>query len=246
MDSQRVAWLGASSAVVALSLFLCATANANLIVNNSFESPSPLDACDPSLCTGSFRNFNAGDSFDGWSVVGAGQMTLASTDFSQFGFSFTAQDGQQWADLSGFGGNDPVGIQQSVATVVGDFYNLSFWLGNVVDTTVGLFGTTSTVEVLLNGTSLGLFTNSADGGAATAWQQFSLSFQASSISSTIAFFNRDAMTDNMNGLDNIVLTARPIEVPEPGTLGLFGLGLLGFGLLKRGHSRTSRPRSYCQ
>lgn len=241
MDLQQVVKLGVRSALVGLLLLVGVTANANLILNNSFESPSPLDPCTVALqCTGSFRNFNAGDSFDGWSVVGAGQMSLGSTDFMQFGFSFPAQDGQQWADLSGFGGNDPVGIQQSIATIVGDSYDLSFWVGNVVDTSVGLFGTSSTIEVLLNGTSLGLFSNTADGGNTTAWQQFSVSFQADSTSSTIAFFNRDSVTDNMNGLDNVVLTARPVKVPEPGTLGLLIAGLLcGFGVVKRKHPARS-------
>ena len=34
-------------------------------------------------------------------------------------------------------------------TAVGAVYDLSFWLGNVVDTN-GLFGVTSTVEVFVN------------------------------------------------------------------------------------------------
>ena len=231
MNSRHCMRFVAITSAVGLSLLFGPTANADLILNGSFEAPSPLDPCTPALqCSGSFRNFNAGDSFEGWSVVGAGQMSLGSTDFIQLGFSFPAQDGQQWADLSGFGGNDPVGVQQDVTTAVGEFYDLSFWIGNVVDTTFDLYGVSSAIEVFINGATLGTFSNTG-GDTTTNWQQFSVSFQADSTTSSITFFNRDSATDNMNGLDNVVLTSR--AVPEPGTLALFAAGLLGFGLTRR-------------
>lgn len=237
MESRRIFPFSLSYTLAALAFVLSMPANANLISNGSFEAPTPLSPCNPSICSGSFLNFNAGSSFDSWLVVGAGQMSLGSGDLTQLGFTFPAQDGQQWADLSGFGDNDPVGIQQVISTVAGDFYDLSFWVGNTVDTALGLFGTTSTVEVLLNGMSLGLFTNT-DGNTTTDWQQFSLIFQATGATSSIAFFNRDLPDDNMNGLDNIVVTERATTVPEPGTLALLSLGLLLTGQF----SRTRRGR----
>jgi hypothetical protein len=42
------------------------------------------------------------------------------------------------------------GVQQTVATVAGTQYNLSFWVGNTY-APGGVYGTTSTVDVLLGG-----------------------------------------------------------------------------------------------
>lgn len=233
MHSLQRIQLGVKLVVAGLLLVFGVTAKANLIQNGSFETPIlPIDACsgNPNPCSGTFQNFTAPSSFDSWSVVGAGTMTLVSNDFNQLGFTFPAQDGSQWADMSGIGANDPVGVQQQVATVVDEFYDLTFWIGNTVG---GLFGATSTIEVLINDTlSLGLFEND-DGGLTTDWEQFSVSFQATSTLSTIAFFNRDPITDNMNGLDNIILTAQSSNVPEPSTLFLLIAGVLGLGFARR-------------
>lgn len=77
----------------------------------------------------------------------------------------------------------------------------------------------STVEALLNGTSLGIVTlgNGANG-------EISFSF-----SDAVAAGNPDTLEFVFNGSPSYDLLIGPItaDVPEPGALGLLGLGLLG-------------------
>jgi len=102
----------------------------------------------------------AGRGLTGWTVFGpAGQaVSIVSGSFSQAGVSFPAQDGAQWVDLTGFNNNSTEGVSQSVATTVGHQYQLSYFTGNT--TGGGIFGSTSTVDVLLNGVLAFTDTNS--------------------------------------------------------------------------------------
>ena len=150
--------------------------------------------------------------FNGWTVIGAaGNVGPISGMFSQNGFEAPAQSGQQWLDLTG-NSNSATGVEQTVKTVADAIYELSFHVGNIVDQS-GLFGTSSTVDVLVNGESIGTRTNK--GGLGTMklnWQRFEMSFTARSASTKLSFINRDGSSDNANGLDNVILTARE---PQP-------------------------------
>lgn len=204
----------------ALALLSSAAAlGANLLTDGSFESPAvPL---------GGFTNFGAG-AMGGWTVVGP-QVSIVSGSFAQNGISFLAGDGAQWLDMTGNGSNNASeGVQQSVATVPGHVYLLSFWVGNVSNAG-GIFGTTSTVDLMINGASHGAFTNSCTTCTGTqAWEQFTSSFLATGPTTLVTFLNGDGPGDNSNGLDNVVLTSQGgTGVPEPATLGLLALGLAG-------------------
>jgi hypothetical protein len=175
-----------------------AQADTNLLDNGSFETPS--------VPAGKHTDFAGGSSgISTWTVVGR-QTSLVNQKLTSFQIQFPASDGLQWLDLTGFHTNNVGGIEQTVPTVAGKAYHLSFAVGNVFDPR-GIYGTTSTVAVTINGIPLGKFTNSC--GTCThilTWQTFTASFVPSSPTTVIRFLNADPPTDNSNGLDNVVLT----------------------------------------
>ena len=155
-------------------------ARANLISNPSFETTTPV------VAPGTFVLFTPGSTaVTGWTVVGAAgtDIGVTSTTFTQSGISFPAEDGSNWVDLTGLNtNNDTQGLQQTIATIIGDTYTLSFFVGNVDSPSTG-FGVTSTVNVFANGSSLGAFTNNCTTCATTlTWVPFSHTFTATSTS----------------------------------------------------------------
>jgi Protein of unknown function (DUF642)/PEP-CTERM motif len=194
--------------------------HANLLVNGSFETPV--------VTVGSFSNFFSGSTaITGWTVFGPA-VSIVSGSFSPPPFSFPAQDGVQWLDLTGPTSGPIEGVNQTVTTTPGQTYNLSFYVGNIVG---GVFGTTSTVGVLINGSQIATETNSNPGTTLT-WKLFTVPFTAASASTVIGFENLD--TDDSDGLDNISLDLAPTTaVPEPSTWLLFGSGLVGLILWRK-------------
>ncbi len=174
----------------------------NLIVNGSFESPA--------VSPGSYQLYTPGQRFRGWSVVGpaGSNMAMISGTFTQNGLRFDAHSGKQYVDLTGTSdlvNHNLAGVSQTVATAPGARYRLTFWVGNVVNPG-GIFGTKSTVEVTVGGKRV-LLAKTAVGAGATsqAWQQFHLSFKASTARTTLAFLNYDVASDTSNGLDSVAL-----------------------------------------
>jgi hypothetical protein len=201
-------------------------ARADLMTNGSFETTTPV------VAAGTFVLFAPGSTgVTGWTVVGAAGTNIAVVNtLTQLGISFPAENGSNEVDLTGLTNSLTEGLQQTIATIIGDSYTLSFFVGNVDSPSTG-FGVTSTVDVLANGASLGAFTNSCTTCTTTwAWQQFSRTFTATSASTTLTFLNGDPGNDNANGLDNVSLVDNgPATVPEPASIVLLGslLGLVG-------------------
>jgi len=174
---------------------------ANLIKDGSFESPV--------VAPGGFDDFSTGQSFSKWTVVGVtGDVAVVSGSFTQNGITFPAKAGGQWLDLTGFLSDNATGVQQIVGTTAGQNYLLKFSVGNVVDPN-NVFGTTSTVDVFVDGVHRMSAVNAAGNATTMTWKSFRLAFAAASSQTTIAFINGDPAGDNVNGLDAVSLALRP-------------------------------------
>ena len=188
-----------SAAFAALLTASALTAQgANLIKNGGFEKPiAPA---------GFYTCFNTGQTFANWTVVGAtGNVCVVSGTYTANGWTVEPEAGAQSLDLTGAGSNVATGVSQNVATTPGAAYQLTFWVGNVVDPG-GPEGTTSTVNVLVNGVQVYTATNSLGAGSSSVvWQKFTATITSLTPQTSIAFINGDPAGDNYNGLDGITL-----------------------------------------
>jgi hypothetical protein len=216
-------------AVCALSV-VAGVARGNLVTNPSFETPV--------VPVAGFTNFFTGSTLiTGWTVVGP-EVSIVNGSFVSLGELFPAKDGVQWLDLTGDVSNAVEGVEQTVTTIPGTTYTLSFYVGNVFQPG-GAYGTTSTVNVRLGGiggTLLGSFTNSSTTPGTQIWQPFSTSFTAAGSSTTLDFINGDSVFDNTNGLDLVDLEVGGSgSVPEPASIGLVGsaLALIAFRMRRK-------------
>jgi hypothetical protein len=167
----------------------------NLILNGGFETPVVANT--------SYELARVGWGFDGWTVVGPrAAVALMGGGFTGSGVTFPAHSGKQWVDLTGEQ-NAPTGITQRVPTVVGATYRLTYYVGNVVSSNASL-GTTSTVDVLVDGKSVHRGENSDGSGQTTLmWKSFAVDFKATRAATMLSFVNFDHPGDSVNGLDDV-------------------------------------------
>ena len=196
--SRRFAMLARAAALAAFAATAMSAHAANLIKDGSFETPL--------VPVGGFTKFVTGEVFGPWTVVGVpGDVAIVSTTFVQNGIAFKAKAGKQWLDMTGFLSDRATGVAQTVKTVPGQSYVLTFSVGNVVDPS-NVFGTTSSVDVQIDGVQQMRATYSGGVNNELRWKRFSTSFVASAKLTTVAFLNADPLDDNSNGLDAVTLT----------------------------------------
>ena len=225
------------SVSVAVLLAISMPAQAGIIFQDAFESPPNSPAAPVAFYT----NYAPGQSFGPWTAVGVGPSSVISGVFQQEGILFQAQEGvgpqHQWADLAGQVSNSSEGFKTTLVTQVGQKYNVSFWVGNVVQTS-GSFGNSTTVALLINDGEVYDALNNQGNASLLTWQQFSWDFTATTTSTSIAFLNRDPTSDYVAALDSVVV--RTVDgVPEPSTWAMMILGFAGVGFMA--YRRKSKP-----
>ena len=199
---------------------------ANLLVNGSFETPA----------VSNFFNVHGVGStgLTGWTIV-ADEIAQSIT-FNAFGAMITAQDGNNFLDLTGRndGQNRWGGVTQNVATVAGASYRLSFWLGNYD------FQTTQTGVFAQAGSASNSFTLAPPtGGPRFNWENHTLDFLATGASTAITLTGTSGHF--YTGLDNVSVEflSGPSGVPEPASWALMLAGFGGVGAAARRRAKLT-------
>jgi hypothetical protein len=150
------------------------------------------------------------------------------TDWNQFGnIALNGVDNQtpQSGTYGAYFGPEAQtgGIEQSFATVIGEVYNLDFWLQNEADASSGDVMPNSFDVSVIGSATISL--RSLTDAAAFSYTHLAESFTADSVTTTLRFtFRHDPYVWD---LDDVSVLARSVsDVPEPGALTLLGMGLL--------------------
>jgi choice-of-anchor C domain-containing protein len=196
------------ASILSVTLF-SVNAEAAIVSNGSFEG----------LTQGDFSTITTGPSgaaISGWTVTG-------SIDW--INSYWTAQNGQNSIDL--LGGSSGT-IAQTLNTIAGQQYELTYWLsGNPDLTSTAIRNGVVTIDMASTDFSYNLSpTNSRTN---MNWTEQTLFFTANSNSTTLQFSSTATGGNCCYGpaLDDVAVTA----VPEPSTWAMMILGFVGVGFM---------------
>jgi hypothetical protein len=180
------------------------SANANLLVNGSFEAAK--DFVDNH--GGDTMNLAVGSTtMKGWTVIG----TTSGAGLAWIGptnpYGLTAEQGSYFLDLTEENISGPYGgVKQTFATVAGDKYKATFWLGSSSQ-----WGIQDGLTASAAGASK-TFTSTNNGSQKNLWQHETFDFTANSASTTLSLLGARGV--NYIGLDNVSVTLLTAAAPN--------------------------------
>ncbi len=191
-----------SFSVRILVVVVCLTARpalSNLIVNGSFETPV--------VPNGSYIDYpGTSTAITGWTVVGV-DSAVVNTNFTQSGVTFNAEDGNQWIDLAGTTSNSMTsGVTQSVGTVIGDTYHITFYVGS---SHALPYFFPETVDLSIDGGARTHYLNPATPATMLDWELFTVDFTATNSTTNLTFLNGDDSSNYETPLDNVSVDLFP-------------------------------------
>ena len=209
----------AIAATAALLTTFSAFASTNMVADGSFEAQVQAP--------GTWALYS---SVTGW-TASIGQIEVRNA------VAGAAQDGVNFVELDA---NFNSAMQQTLATVAGQAYNLTFWYSSrPVAPENGAFPG-NTVPAGSNGLSFNVGAGDVSVYAPTAntdpfnnWTLYSTTFVATGASTTLTFTATGDSDSFGTSLDNVAVSA----VPEPGELSLMAAGLLVIAGLARRRQR---------
>ncbi len=207
-------------AALAAALLTAPAAQANLLTNGSFESGAFINQGNDTMSPGAGSTV-----ITGWTVITDVTAWIGPSN----PFGLLASDGSYFLDLTNYQTGAPfAGVAQTIATVAGATYSLSFDLGGST-----YWGRPDSIVASAAGNSM-TFTTPAT-GTNNDWYHEAMPFVATSTSTTITL--QGASGIQYIGLDNAVVEFVSGPVPEPGTWALLTAGLLSIGAIMRQRTR---------
>ena len=208
-------------AVVTLSTEVIA---ANLLTNGSFESFTTAGSPGESLLAPGATNLT------GWTVIGGHDLLLCGPG----GCGTGASDGSYFLDLTGITNVAPyAGVSQTINTILGKQYQLSFDMGGRYDSLV------STVLATAGASSQSFTTDATNFPNPSTYTTETLNFIGVGGPTTVSLLGTFNSGVDLS-LDNVIMTG-PSAVPEPANWALMLIGFGGLGATMRARRRSILP-----
>ena len=206
------------AALLAFAPLTGAHADANLLVNGSFESGAFAPNGE------GFESLNAGATdISGWTVISNEMAWGSNTNI----YGLTSSDGDKFLDLTGYHNASPYGgVAQTIDTIVGRTYTVSFDIGDSTNLNPLLNGPVAVESAAGTADKIFFLDPSTSGNL---WQRYSYQFIATDTTTNVSFTGTTGV--DYIGLDNASVTINP--VPEASTMLLFLLGASSLVLFTR-------------